>query len=122
MRLPGYLPYICGDTLTAFTLSRGLFRPSEEKDGLYNALPDILAAIRVRWPRVSHVMIYATGGLSSDEANTYLGVQGRQAAYTIPKVIFAFFVILHITFDSLVYIHANIRKLTQITYIPAYGN
>ena len=52
----------------------------------------------------------------------HLGVQGRQAAYTIPKVIFAFFVILHITFDSLVYIHANIRKLTRITYIPAYRN
>ena len=59
--------------------------------------------------------------LPRSESN-YLGVQGRQAAYTIPKVIFAFFVILHITFDSLVYIHANIRKLTRITYIPAYGN
>ena len=51
-----------------------------------------------------------------------LGVQGRQAAYTIPKVIFVFVVILHITFDSLVYIHANIRKLTRITYILANGN
>ena len=51
-----------------------------------------------------------------------LGVQGRRAAHTIPKVIFAFFVILHITFDSLMYIHANIRKLTRITYILAYGN
>ena len=74
--------------------------------------------------------LYVTHNLYNEEAHSYmtkgcanhLGVQGRQAAYTIPKVIFAFFVILHITFDSLVYIHANIRKLTRITYIPAYGN